>query len=346
MNRTEKVLHQINPNGYGLEIGPSYNPIAPKKEGYKVDIIDHLNREDLIAKYKVHPVNVENIEEVDFVWHGESYSELTGKNKHYDWIIASHVIEHTPDLIGFLNDCDTILKDDGVISLAIPDKRYCFDHYRPISGISKIIDNHLQKKKTSTPGTVLEHLLNLVLKTGHICWNSSITGDFSFGHSLEEALHVMNVALSETEYVDAHAWCFVPHSFRLMIHDLFCLGFISFQEVNFFPTEGCEFYVTISRNGQGIGKSRLEMLEIIEAEIKEEMADAKSRLASLKADLNQRDSRMTNLERIITEQQQHSAELQAQLQSAQNQIETMSRTRGWRALQTWWRLKSRFMPKA
>lgn len=69
----------------------------------------------MITKYKDHHVNLNNIEEVDFVWRDENYSELTGKSKYYDWIIASHVIEHTPDLIGFLNDCDAILKDEGVI---------------------------------------------------------------------------------------------------------------------------------------------------------------------------------------------------------------------------------------
>lgn len=269
MNREEKMLRHINQNGHGIEIGPSYNPIAPKKKGYKVHIIDHLNREKLIAKFKDFHVNLDNIEEVDFVWRGENYSELTGKNKYYDWIVASHVIEHTPDLIGFLNDCDTILKDNGVISLAIPDKRYCFDHYRPITGLSKIIDSHFQKDSIHTPGTIVEFVLNAVSKAGCIAWDSSTIGEYKLDHSLENALEEMKSVLSEKAYVDVHAWCFVPHSFRLIIHDLYCLGFTPFQEVDFFPTEGCEFYITLSRNGKGINRSRLEMLDIIESEIKD-----------------------------------------------------------------------------
>ena len=74
---TSKWLRQIKKSGYGIEIGPSHNPIAPKKNGYKVDIIDHMSREDLIAKYKEHGVNPDNIEDVDSVWKGENYSELT-----------------------------------------------------------------------------------------------------------------------------------------------------------------------------------------------------------------------------------------------------------------------------
>ena len=272
MNRKEKVLRHINKNGQGVEIGPSHSPVAPKKEGYKVHIIDHMSREQLIAKYKDHHVNLENIEEVDFVWRGENYSELTGKDKYYDWIIASHVIEHTPDFLGFLNDCDTILKEDGVISLAVPDKRYCFDHYRPITGISQIIDSHFQKTIIHTPGTVAEYYLNVVSKAGNIAWDSSATGRYNFVHSLEDALQGMKSALNENAYLDVHAWCFVPHSFRLIVHDLFRLGLIPFQEVGFFQTEGCEFYVTLGRNGQGINRSRLEILDIIESEIKDKVS--------------------------------------------------------------------------
>ena len=270
MDRESKVRQHINKDGFGIEIGPSHHPIAPKKNGYRVHIIDHMSREQLISKYRDHGVNLDNIEEVDFVWHGERYSELTGKTGFYDWIIASHVIEHTPDFIAFLNDCDTILKDDGVISLVVPDKRYCFDHYRPVTGLSRIIDSRLRGEKIHTPGTVAEYYLNVVSNAGSIGWDANSGGEYDLVHSLDEALQFMNEVQNEKKYVDVHAWCFVPHSFRLIIHDLFSLGLIPIREVAFYPTVGCEFYITLGRNGRGIDKSRLEMLEIIESEIKNE----------------------------------------------------------------------------
>ena len=267
MNRETKILQHIKKDGYGIEIGPSHSPIAPKKNGYKVHIIDHMNREELIAKYKDHGVDYKNIEEVDFVWQGEKYSKLTDKSKYYDWIIASHVIEHTPDLIGFLNDCDDILKDDGVISLAIPDKRFCFDNKRPITGISKIIDSHFQKDNIHSPGTVAEYFLNVVSKNGKVGWDKNSVGEYKFIHSAEDALNGMNAVVNNGRYLDVHAWCFVPHSFRLIIHDLHSLGIIPFKEIEFYPTTGNEFYVTLGRNGQGIDKSRMEILSEIESEI-------------------------------------------------------------------------------
>src|SRR5262245_42120449 len=126
MTRKDKILCHINKDGMGIEIGPFQTPVALKREGFRVHIIDHTDKQGLIENYKSHigtykgaDFNFDNIEEVDFIWNGESYSELTGKTKFYDWIIASHLIEHTPDFIGFINECDSILKDDGVLSLAV-----------------------------------------------------------------------------------------------------------------------------------------------------------------------------------------------------------------------------------
>ena len=123
MTREEIILKHIKRNGRGLEIGPGCAPIAPKKRDFRVHVLDHCDKNALIEKYRPHGINVENIEEVDFVWDGRPYVELIGRRHVYDWIIGSHVLEHTTDLIGFLNDCDSLLKKDGVLSLAVPDKR-------------------------------------------------------------------------------------------------------------------------------------------------------------------------------------------------------------------------------
>ncbi len=265
--RKEKILRSIRRDGLGIEIGPSHNPLAPKREGFQVHIIDHLSREKLVEKYTSHNVNLDNIEEVDFIWNGESYVELIGKAKHYDWIISSHTIEHAPDLIGFLNNCADVLKDDGVISLAIPDKRYCFDHFRPISGLGSVVDAHFQKKTIHSPGLIAEYFLNVVAKGDHIAWHAAHEGDYRLIHTLDEAKAHMALVTQQQSYVDVHAWCFVPSSFRLLIHDLFSLGLISLKEADFLPTEGCEFYVNLSKSGPGVQSSRLELLAAITHEV-------------------------------------------------------------------------------
>lgn len=347
MNRTEKILKHINQNGQGIEIGPCANPIAPKKKGFKVHIIDHASREQLIAKYDGHYPNIDNIEEVDFIWQGESYVELTGKRKYYDWIIASHVIEHTPDLIGFINDCDAILKDDGVLSLAIPDKRYCFDHYRAITGIAKVIDTHLNQATVHSPGTVVDYFLNIVSQSGKIAWDSQTTGTYNLIHSIPEVRQIMNNLIQNNAYLDVHGWCFVPHSFRLMIHDLFHLGLIPFQEVDFYPTEGCEFYVTLGRKGKGTKQSRLEMLQAIETELSEVNSQESihlwdklfSELAEIRQQLQIQLAQNQMQNQQIQQIQAELASSQAQLQAYQQIIAAMKTSKFWQLRTAWFKIK-------
>ena len=46
LSRLDKVFYKLNKKGLGLEIGPSHNPIAPKKQGFNVHILDHASAQD------------------------------------------------------------------------------------------------------------------------------------------------------------------------------------------------------------------------------------------------------------------------------------------------------------
>src|SRR5690554_6470647 len=82
-DRRAILLSMLDRDGRGLEIGPSHNPVAPKREGFRVEVVDHADRATLVGKYRGHGVDVDLIEDVDFVWSGESYAELTGQSSHY-----------------------------------------------------------------------------------------------------------------------------------------------------------------------------------------------------------------------------------------------------------------------
>ncbi|MGC4035403.1 MAG: methyltransferase domain-containing protein [Chitinophagaceae bacterium] len=267
MDRNEKVLFKVDKSGIGLEIGPSHAPFAPKKEGYFVHIIDHMTRDELKQKYTGHNVQLDAIEDVDFVWKGESYTKLTGKAKYYDWIIASHLVEHTPDFIKFLKECEEILKDDGVLSLVVPDIRFHFDYFRPITALSKVIDAYFQKNIIHSPGTAAEYYLNCSVRGGKIAWEYGNTEDFALLYSVSESYENMQKVIHEKKYQDIHSWSFTPTSFRLLIQDLNDLGFISLKETIFFPTSGCEFFITLAKNGAGFSQNRLDSLKTIRAEL-------------------------------------------------------------------------------
>jgi len=62
------MTRDVKRDSLGLEIGPGCTPIAPKKQGFHMHVLDHCDKEALVEKYRPHGINVDNIEEVDFIW--------------------------------------------------------------------------------------------------------------------------------------------------------------------------------------------------------------------------------------------------------------------------------------
>jgi 2-polyprenyl-3-methyl-5-hydroxy-6-metoxy-1,4-benzoquinol methylase len=243
--REQILLTDIDKQSLGLEIGPSHCPIAAKRDGFDVRVLDHLDAAGLREKYADHGVDVTAIEEVDYVWSGQPLEDLIGADR-FAWIIASHVIEHVPDLVGFLNSCDRILVPGGLLSLAVPDKRYCFDCRRENTALGRVIDVALAKSTNHSAGTAAEYFLKVCRKGGQIAWGDGHTGDLETVHGLADALQAM-ARVQEGHYYDLHEWVFTPDSFRGIVRDLRDLRLIGLEEHRFHDTRGHEFFVTLRK---------------------------------------------------------------------------------------------------
>lgn len=248
-DRLKRIFEFINKDGKGLEIGPSYSPLAPKREKFNVHIVDHLPTTELIEKYREDElVDIGNIEEVDFIWKGESFEDLVEGNT-YDWIIASHLIEHVPDPIGFLIQLCAILNDNGVISLAIPDYRYCFDSLRGPSSISEIISAHEERLTKHRASSVFEHYFTSCERNGVISWSKGMTGDLNLRYSLAESrLMFRQATLENSTYIDIHSWKFSPHHFALILHLIQDLYHVPLSIASIYQTLHNEFHVTLKKD--------------------------------------------------------------------------------------------------
>jgi hypothetical protein len=265
------VLASVDTSGLGLEIGPSYNPLLPKRSGTRIEIIDHATREELVAKYGAMQVPAEQvgqIEEVDYVSSGGGLVETIGRTAAYDFIICSNVVEHMVDLIGFLRDIEALLKPDGRLSMSVPDQRFCFDLLRPITTSGDVVDGHLNPSRFHTPGSLLESTTYSCAREGHESWALGVAGPL--------ALHVPGLLiprlidqwLDQTEYHDAHRWTFTPSSFSLLVQDLRELGYHSLVELESEPPLGHEFFVTLGhRHPPPPRRDRLELLQEIRREL-------------------------------------------------------------------------------
>jgi SAM-dependent methyltransferase len=258
-DRRDIILEQVNLDGLGLEIGPSYNPLVPKSQGYHVETIDHADATHLREKYRTLTQDVSRIEEVDYVSGGASIFKSIGKPGRYDYIIASHVIEHVPDMLGFLKDCERLLKPAGRLSLAIPDKRYCFDIFQSLTTTGHLLETHATNARRPSPGVLFDFIANYGKRGDQDAWIPEYAADVHFPNELAHAKAEFDRVRRSKDYVDTHIWRFVPSSFRLIMSDLHALREISLREVSFTPTIGFEFFVTASREADGVQLDRLTL---------------------------------------------------------------------------------------
>lgn len=256
--REERILALVDRRGAGLEIGPSFRPLVPKSAGGNIMIVDHADAETLRAKYRDVPGALERIEDVDFVMTG-SLAESIPLRCHFDWIVASHVIEHVADLVGFLEDCEFLLKPGGVLALAVPDKRFCFDAARGVSSLGEVLRAHAQHRTKPDRHDVLDYHMNTISRGGVFGWHEGYREPLALLYDSTEWA-VAQAGRADDDYVDVHVWRFTPSSFRLLIEDLGALGRIRLREAYFSETVEHEFYVSLRTNASGPRLTRLELL--------------------------------------------------------------------------------------
>lgn len=59
-----------------------------------------------------------------------------------DFVISAHVIEHLFDPIGAIEQAMRVIRKSGIYLIAVPDKRFMFDHKRPVTDIDHLLRDH------------------------------------------------------------------------------------------------------------------------------------------------------------------------------------------------------------
>jgi 2-polyprenyl-3-methyl-5-hydroxy-6-metoxy-1,4-benzoquinol methylase len=276
--REDLLLAGANKDWKILEIGPMHRPAAAKKSGWKTTVIDHASKEGLIEKYKDDKsVGLSQIEDVDFVWQGQNLAKLIPQEMHgrFDLLIASHVIEHLPDPIGVLLAAETLLRpDSGIVSLAVPDKRLCFDFFRPLSTTGKFLAAYDESRVRHSKADIFDSVAYLAMLGPDTSWGWRATQDVKPVYSLEDAYERFRKAgvTIEQDYEDCHGWTFTPASFELLILELSALGILDWRVQSVFPQSGVEFIVHLARgkaiyeSAEEIHRKRLDLLKKIQME--------------------------------------------------------------------------------
>lgn len=245
-------LHDFSA-GRGLEIGPLHRTIVPRSAA-DVRYVDVQDQAGLRAHYHGDPaVDPELIPEIDYVLIQEDgttlgLAEAAAEGAPFAWIMASHVIEHVPDLIGWLAELAVITEDGGALILAVPDRRYCFDVLRPPTTVGQMIEAHDVGDTRPSVRAVYDYFTSVVHSPSAELWSGFVPGYGRRIHSMAEAEAKIEEVRSG-RYIDCHVWLFSPQSFVEQLHELRISGRSAWMVEAIVPTPAndLEFRVRMRR---------------------------------------------------------------------------------------------------
>jgi predicted SAM-dependent methyltransferase len=339
MDRRERLLSGLDLRRHvGLEIGALCRPFLSRNDG-EVIFVDHADTPTLRKKYSNDPgVDLGKLVEVDAVWGANTLKEAL-KGRCVDYIVASHVIEHVPDLIGWLGELASVLREGGEVRLIVPDKRFTFDYLRRETQLTDALYSFLIHARHPQPHVVLEYVMNVTKIDTAMAWRHEIDEDaIEFHHTIDHAMHVARDVIDNGAYHDVHCWVFTPKSFASLFRQLAVRDFINFKCTRFHSTEinQLEFFVTLQAS-----ENREEVIEswrAAEASLPDTdfaPPDPELELARAKAaQLDEHNARLQELARLnaneLGQLRARVAQLEAERNKAERHLEAMGNSTSWK----------------
>lgn len=225
-----------------LELGPLNRPIADKEFYHNAYYCDVRSTEEVRKLYSGNDyleatgimVNPETIVPIDFVIKG-NYEETFKEVEKFDYIIASHVMEHMEDIIFALRDISTVLKPEGVLYLVYPDKRYCFDHFRTSASFRDAYNVFRNGTKENAP-MVFDFYYSVIPENRpYIFWGKEGILDYLPEAVFENAVEHYEKALQGVKMDDVHYWPFSDMDFLKFLYDCTRARLIPFRCIAFQP---------------------------------------------------------------------------------------------------------------
>lgn len=272
MARAEELLKHIDPSAMGIEVAPYFNPALPKSKGFNTLILDvfdtaklreYAARDPLIADTRI-----AEIEAVDIVGDASNIGEMVeqkGLSGQIHHVVSSHNFEHLPNPVKFLHGCTTALKPGGMLSMAVPDCRACFDYFRMPTRLGDWLSSFYTNSSQPTPAQVFDLAANrsvYVIGTDERPGCNIATDDpqgFRLVGDLKDAFdRYLDALKSPGTYHDTHCTIMFNHSLELMLRDLRYLGLLDLEIVEISPPTGHEFFVHLRKTGPATAISPVE----------------------------------------------------------------------------------------
>lgn len=249
-DRKAIITRHVDLSGTGVEVGPILRLVVSKDE-HDVYYADYADEETLRAEYAKNPrVDTARIPKIDFVIADKYLDEVAGAER-FDYIIASHVIEHVPNLIGWVASCMRALKPGGVLSLAAPNANYTFDIKRRRTEFSDLLAAYVEDRKKPTLAQVADHIGNVCKVQPADVWNGITTPENATRlNTPDKVLRILRQVHRSDAYKNCHCWIFDEKRFEFLINESVRHELLNTEIVSLIPTmrDKQEFFCTLRRS--------------------------------------------------------------------------------------------------
>jgi predicted SAM-dependent methyltransferase len=241
----QELLAELQASGRVLEIGPFDQPIV---RGAQVKYFDVMDQQALIERARDCGRNQEGCPHIDYVSDRGDLSVITDEK--FDSVISSHCIEHQPDLIRHLNQVFDILQPGGKYFVIVPDKRFIFDHYVPVTRVSEVLAAHMEARQVHTAASIITHFSETTHNSPMRHWLGFHRPLRATSPHVERLRRVLELAgAGKSEYVDVHGWFFTPHSILAILKMLSQVDMIGLnvERVYGTPFGSNEFFTVLQK---------------------------------------------------------------------------------------------------
>ena len=264
-----------------LELGPLNRPIVDKNLYPNTFYCDVRSTEDVRKLYSGNDyleatgirVDPETIVPIDYVIQ-ENYEKTFEKVEKFDYVIASHVLEHMEDLIFALRDISAVLKPGGTFCIVYPDKRYCFDHFRTSASFRDAY-RVFRNGTTENSSMVLDFYYSVIPENNpYLFWRKDGILDHLPKASFEKAVDHYEEALNGVKMDDVHYWPFSDMDFLKLLYDCIRARLLPFHCTSFWPCmeNGQQFMVALQYD-QNVLSHPEQALEELTARMKDAVPD-------------------------------------------------------------------------
>lgn len=200
MTHEEKIARWLLPlgrdGGLGVEIGAFKTPLPLIKPVY-VDRFAEYAGEQCLADY-----------------YGDA-ANLPFRDNSLDYVVSSHVLEHTANPVAAFAEWYRVLRPGGMIYVVVPDRRYTWDRARPLTTVEHLLGDFAQGT-TAVDATHIDEFVD------QVDWStySPATPTTDVAVKKAELKATYHLAVASGNEINIHFHVFEPANLLALIEQL------------------------------------------------------------------------------------------------------------------------------